>query len=37
MRRRSVNKRRASRTFKKHSRRTKRANLMNPMRGGIRI
>lgn len=32
-----VNKRRSSRNFRKHSRRTKGANLKGPMRGGIRL
>lgn len=38
MRRRKVNKRRSARTFKRHSRRTKAANMRGtPMRGGIRM
>lgn len=38
MRRRRVNKRRSARTFKKHSRTTKAANVRGaPMRGGSRM
>nr|AVQ10174.1 hypothetical protein [Gokushovirinae environmental samples] len=35
--RKGVNKGRSSRTFRKHSARTKGANLKGPMRGGIRF
>ena len=37
MRRRRVNKIRSSRRFKHHIKRTKKANLVRPMRGGFRI
>lgn len=35
--RRSVNKRRSSRQFRRNSTRTKAANIKNPMRGGWRL
>lgn len=35
--RRGVNKRRSAQRFKKHSRRTKSANMSSPMRGGWRL
>jgi hypothetical protein len=35
--RKSVNKGRSAKKFRKHSRRTKAANMKGPMRGGIRL
>lgn len=37
MQRRGVNKGRSSRSFGKNTKKTKAANITNPMRGGIRL
>lgn len=37
LRRQGVNKRRSAKVFRRHSMRTKAANMNGPMRGGIRL